>query len=1005
MDNLIGTELGKYQIESLIGEGGMAAVYRAHDSNLDRDVAVKVILPGVQRDVHFLRRFKAEARSLAKLSHPNIVKIHDFGEQGDVLYLVMEYLPEGTLKERLGKPIPAAEAAGVIAPIARALAFAHRLGLVHRDIKPSNILFTESGDPMLTDFGIARLLGGEDEASQEMIGTPDYMAPEQGLGHEASPASDMYALGEVFYEMLTGRRPFEANSPLGVLFKKAEEPMPDPRQFAPGLPDVVVDLLSEVLAKTPEDRPASIVDFASDLQLIQAGVEVSVMPPRTEIPPTPGPKTGPVYGREVCPKCGRKLPQKAVFCPYCSTALRMALVKQEAKQGKDKVFEQAGILGQLKDFARKAWAWLNKMIGAAWAWLNVGRRRWYALGVLVLMIAGIAATILAITSLIAEQGLLVGGGKSLEGRRIIFSSYGDTFAIMEDGVLDVYADSGQTGVLHQKVDALRDADFSPDDHLAVLDGRGDITLFDMEEKLTVGEIKTGMRDAEGLISLAGGGFAVVDVDGANVTVWAGDGKGALKSSVSPSSPPLIWALSQDGQRLAAITEDKVLSVWDLQEKIIILKAQLANAQDGGLAFGADGSCLALSSGEGLRVLTLPNGGMAWGQVVCRNSPLVFSADGSRLACVDGENVLVFSTADGEQLEAAALRHPGTDMVFNQQAGTLFAVYETGSVEHLRLNSEDLAPAPMDVEEEVEEVQMEEPGEDALSELLVPTNTPAPAATSRPTETPTPQPVVVVEPIDLKVNPADGVEIVFVPAGEFTMGSEEEIDPYFWGAEAPMHDVMVDDFWIYRTEVTNKLYADCVEAKACPLPHQFHLWEVDEYYGNSKYDDYPVLYVNWTDAQAYCRYVGGRLPYEAEWEKAARGTDERMFPWGENLPGNNVANLCDRNCPESDKNSGINDGYRLTSPVGSFPAGASPYGAYDMAGNVWEWVFDYFSQSYYGKSPYDNPIGPGSSSWRVIRGGAYVKTIGGLRTAVRYAVKPDVSLNTAGFRCVIENPDN
>ena len=273
MPNLIGQSLGRYHILEQLGEGGMAVVYKAYDTRLESDVAVKVIrtenLPqsGVERA---LKRFEREAKSLAKLTHPNIVPIIDYGEYEGSPYLVMKYLPGGTLKQRLGTPMPYQEAARILAPIARALEYAHQHDIIHRDVKPSNILITESGQPMLSDFGVAKIL----EADETMdltgtsmgVGTPEYMAPEQVTSKTADARADIYSLGVVFFELVTGRKPFVADTPMAVLFKQASEPLPRPRQFVLGLPEAVEKVLFKALAKKPEDRYQSMGDFAVALE-------------------------------------------------------------------------------------------------------------------------------------------------------------------------------------------------------------------------------------------------------------------------------------------------------------------------------------------------------------------------------------------------------------------------------------------------------------------------------------------------------------------------------------------------------------------------------------------------------------------------------------------------------------------------------------------------------------------------------------------------------------------
>ncbi|MGC9025768.1 MAG: serine/threonine-protein kinase, partial [Chloroflexia bacterium] len=239
----IGQSVGRYHIVEQLGEGGMATVYKAYDTRLEREVALKVIRRGAfppEQLERILRRFEREAKALARLTHPNIVGLIDYGEYEGSPYLVMEYLPGGTLKKlleaRAGRPLPWEEAVRLLLPIARALHFAHRQGFIHRDVKPSNILITESGEPMLSDFGIAKLLETEETTLTGTgvgVGTPEYMAPEQGLGRKVDARADVYALGVVLYELVTGRKPYTADTPMAVLLKQATEPLPRPRAYVP----------------------------------------------------------------------------------------------------------------------------------------------------------------------------------------------------------------------------------------------------------------------------------------------------------------------------------------------------------------------------------------------------------------------------------------------------------------------------------------------------------------------------------------------------------------------------------------------------------------------------------------------------------------------------------------------------------------------------------------------------------------------------------------------------
>jgi len=318
--DLIGQSLGRYHILEQLGEGGMATVFRAYDTRLERDVAIKVIrvdqfAPSLLERI--LKRFEREAKSLARLSHPNIVAIIDFGEYQNIPYLVMVYLPGGTLKDRMGKAMPWGEAARLLVPIARALDYAHREGVIHRDVKPTNILMARSGDPMLTDFGIAKLLDpGEAQTLTGTglgIGTPEYMAPEQGLGQEIDARADIYALGVVFYELVTGRKPYTADTPMAVVFKHMTDPLPRPGVYVPGLPETVEKVLIKALAKKPDDPYENMEKFAAALESLtgtQPGTP-AIIPGRARLDDNPLTRQQPFDTQATIDEVGAAAPRQS----------------------------------------------------------------------------------------------------------------------------------------------------------------------------------------------------------------------------------------------------------------------------------------------------------------------------------------------------------------------------------------------------------------------------------------------------------------------------------------------------------------------------------------------------------------------------------------------------------------------------------------------------------------------------------------------------------------------
>ena len=258
MPDLNGQQLGQYELVDLLGEGGMATVYRAHQRSMKRDVAVKVIESRLARNPEFVARFEREAQTVAALSHPHILKVFDYGiHENDIVYLVMELLSGGSLADRIRRqPLDFETTAELLDQIARALDYAHRQGIVHRDLKPQNVLLDASGNALLTDFGIAKILTETTALTQSgaIMGTPAYMAPEQWQGMPVDGRTDLYALGVILFEMLSGRIPFKADTPFAMMHKHTDENPPTLSGVRADVPPVMDHVLSKALAKNPADR-------------------------------------------------------------------------------------------------------------------------------------------------------------------------------------------------------------------------------------------------------------------------------------------------------------------------------------------------------------------------------------------------------------------------------------------------------------------------------------------------------------------------------------------------------------------------------------------------------------------------------------------------------------------------------------------------------------------------------------------------------------------------------
>ncbi len=626
MSGLIGQNFGRYQILERLGEGGMATVYKAYDTRLEREVAIKVIrreaFPPDEMEM-LLKRFERESKSLGRLSHPNIVGVIDYGDYEGLPYLVMVYLSGGTLKDRLGSPMPWREAIQLILPIAHALEYVHDHHIINRDVKPSNILMTDKGQPMLTDFGLVKLFGEQEKDATSLtssgtgLGTPDYMAPEQWTG-EPTAQSDLYSLGVVLYEMITAHRPYTADTPAGVLLKQATESLPLPKQYIPDLPKDVESVLLRVLAKDPADRYANMHVFIEELQNLLAGREV-------------------------------------VASTFKTSRLREQMTGK-VRRNQDAALQPAP---QKKIFSALIIA---------------------AIGVFVLLLA------------------------------------------------------------------------------------------------------------------LGGGY---------------------------------WLLTTPGILSPVMTPTQQLAL----------------------------------------------------------------------------------------------------------------------------------PSPTEIP---------------------PTQTPQPTITpteeaSLPTETPVPD----------EIRDAKNVPMRLVPAGEFTMGSDDTGDV----GSRPAQEVYVDAFYMDEFEVTNEMYDACVYAVECRKPQQGGSATRNTYFANPVYAKFPALYVDWKMANAYCEWRGARLPTEAEWEKAARGTDARLYPWGNDEPDCSLANHV--GCVAD------------TTPVDQHEKGQSPYGVYGMSGNVWEWTSTLFKAYPYKAD--DGREDPDALGERIARGGSwhvFGGNSGNVRADTRLRLDPGYFGGYVGFRCVI-----
>jgi serine/threonine protein kinase len=331
-DELIGVTLGNYTILAPLGQGGMARVYRARQENLDREVAIKVLPPWFAADRNFVERFKLEARLVARLSHPNIVTVHDASEFQGHLYIVMQLVDGGTLKQRLdqllaqGATMDILEAAPIFIQLSSALTYAHENGIVHRDIKPVNVLLDRQERPILSDFGIAKALAGTKGLTRQGagVGTPEYMSPEQCQGGPVDGRADMYALGVMLYEALTGRLPFMADNYPAIAHSQIYEMPLHPSAINPRIDPKVAQIILMALMKHPAQRFQRASDMGDTLEQVlriwQTGSVQSVQSVQHEAEgDISRAATRPLYP---CPQCKSFNKPNVRFCTKCGFSLK-----------------------------------------------------------------------------------------------------------------------------------------------------------------------------------------------------------------------------------------------------------------------------------------------------------------------------------------------------------------------------------------------------------------------------------------------------------------------------------------------------------------------------------------------------------------------------------------------------------------------------------------------------------------------------------------------------------
>ncbi|MCA9918671.1 MAG: SUMF1/EgtB/PvdO family nonheme iron enzyme [Anaerolineales bacterium] len=1076
----VGRKLGgRYVIDSLLGRGGMSSVYKATDPNLQRTVAIKIIHPHLSEHPEFIKRFEQEAAAVARLRHPNIMLVHDFNHEGGVYYIVFEYIAGTPLDKRVkdlkdaGLRLPLSEVIQIMVPLCEAVAYAHERKMIHRDLKPSNVIVNLLGQPILLDFGIAKIVGGGHvhTATGATIGTAAYMAPEQVVGEEVDHRADIYSLGVMLYEMACGRPPFEGQSALTVMMKHVNEPLPDIRLFNSNLPDIFNAVLEKSLAKDPKNRFNSAVEMAMALR----DVARQISPAQdTQIYTTPQPPLGTAVPSTT--PAAKPEPEPA---PTQVAKTEVVPVEPATEQMAPPKPEKAAAAQQQTKSARN---WRPFAIG----------------GVILLLI--IAAALLLPRLLTPElptsaNMVQIPGGAYTVGVDLSGSQY----SAPQEITLEPYWIDRFEATNSEYAAFITDTETDPpsswrsgelpagqENHPVsglTWENANDYCNWQNKRLPAEAEWEVAARGTQGLLYPWGdsptsvslpqnstysvgsvpsnrSGFGVFDMAG-NVWEWVDepytdvpDGQEVARGGAFDffkdmayrlqGDPNLPTMISSTGVRCAA-TEVEVVP-----DDAILLTDEFTNPESGWpelkedtawsgyhppdfyhveatgenqvatAVFGTDATNISLEARMFVDILVSEAGEYRYGLLLRKVSDREFYAftvaprsnEWTVLkATDDGLEILDSGTTQGltggstvpvqggssDLADTLRVDASGSSLAFFINGRIITTVTDTsyshGDIgfyvetfdeprAHVHydaltvLNLGETAVQSLSENTEVEaeptatQIAATEATIDPTATLepkVTSTATPTIAPTATNTPSPTPEPTEVPVP----------ERMVFIPGGSLLMGSETG-QPN----ERPEHSVTLDAYFIDKFEVNNEEYQACVADGGCSQTGLRNSFRRAGYRDDPTFANFPVIGATWAQANAYCEWAGKRLPTEAEWEFAASGPDNFTWPWGNEFDATlSAASSLD------------------TEPVNDFPGGASPFGVFNMAGNVSEWVQDRFDANFYANSPEENPVNTDSGSSQIYRGGSFDNTNGAFFTTSRRFIVPANTFDVdIGFRC-------
>lgn len=998
IDPFIGKTISRYEIVEHIGRGATADVYKAYQATLDRYVAIKLLHPFLADDSDFLGRFQREAKAAARLRHPNIIQVYDFDVIQDVYYLVMEFVDGVTLKSAIQdlaaqqRALPLSEAVRIARCVATALAYAHSRDMIHRDIKPANIMLDRDGQVVLTDFGTAKILGGgQHTASGVTTGTPAYASPEQVMALPGDRRSDIYSLGVVFFQMVTGQLPYDADTGVAVFLKHLTDPIPSPRAINPALSLDVETIVFRAMAKKAEQRYQTADEFITDLDRISGGQTLPEALPRQfdtapldlsrfttslgDTRPLETPLAMPARNRfaplpvpEPLPTNAPPLDESFQLPPYFLSPGNAITEPHELPAACHADWARA-----VNHFTK----------GYITSWLREGVTRLRAAHQ-----HGLADDLEVIAS--GAEGLI---------QRI---TPGDEFArnaALEEFLLSLGA---TPPALHLSPDRLEVAPLGTEETGLPLT----LSIANRDHGYLFGQVVsqvTWLTVVPERFGCAAGEQCTISL----VPNAHGLSAGRIETSAAVS--------------VRSIGGDK-----RLPGRIDILPAVL-QTDTPSIEFGVVGQG-ALSNAA----FTITNRGQGWLLGELRSLYPWLTLQPAQFQLASRESLTITATADPQTLPTGVATFDKAAVIDSNGGQQTLAANLRVRPPRLRLEPNAINLGTLDLAATrspcTAEVKITNSGLGVLMGVLTSdadwltvepnafrcaiNETHVTRLTTGKVKTGTYHRAVhlisnagdATIKVDLDVIFSLEPETVLIPAGPFMRGSRgrdddvfsaNPIDPHSRSsrdappAEQPQREVLLSAYAIGRYPVTNAQYAAFVKAlnrrppahwsNGAPPPGLEH---------------HPVVHITWSDAAAYCLWLSDitgktyRLPTEAQWEKAARGTDSRVFPWG---------NRWDRN-----RCNTLESGERQTTPIGTFsPGGDSVYGCADMAGNVWEWALDWYSKDYYAHSQaLENPLGPVSGAVKVLRGGSFNNDAWQARTTNRSYANRNQARPEIGFRVAL-----